>query len=207
MPRVPTAHWAEIYAALDVPFPAERIRSVTAELGLSRAGDGFPPEPMPPYFNGGVLLVPPGCPLRERWEDHLRRIPARFAARAAGWPESERRAVIQSDQAALATALASLRAGGWAFSTLPAAAHARRVHFRGGALRVDDAAVLHAIGMFKGLTDCTVPAVGAALETWLARWQEAIREGRPDGADRECRRAADVVHHLWRAHVEPALGK
>ncbi len=208
VPRVPPELWGEIYGTFGMSVPGERMRSVSGALGFPPEAQGYPPDPMPPYFNSGVLLVPDACPLRPRWEEHLARLPARFADRAAGWPEPARRAVLQSDQAALATALASLGAEGWARSPLPDAAHARRVHFRGGALRVGDVAILHAIGLFKGLPEATPDAVEDALETWLARWQAAIREGLPGRrwrAWRECRRAAGLVNGLWRRHVQPAL--
>ena len=194
-PQVPQHQWEQIYALLELPLPRERIASVRGQLGLSLQTVAMQYEnqaaestAMLPYFNSGVLAVREGTGLRERWEDHMRRI-LRFAT---GKPEYEAlHAVMFGDQVGLATALHSLRLEGRTFGVLPDACNARLVHLSAGALRWADLRLFHATGFLREMgSRAELPA---ALETYAQRWGAALGTPEP----------GEYLQRLWERWVRP----
>ena len=118
--RVPDAAWPSIYEAVGARMPPDR-----------------------PYFNGGVVLVPQGCGLREVWERYARRIASAFAADGEA-----SRALIDSDQTALAPAISALQAAGVPFSTLSPHYNAGWPNLYRRAPALADVVLFHAVGLF-----------------------------------------------------------
>jgi hypothetical protein len=206
-PQVPEEQWQLIYTGLGLPMPAERMASSYGELGVP-VGTGtlrYQPQPaeaqsMLPYYNSGSVLVRRGSELRAVWEDCLRRIPAIFQGRNVVPAD----AVTSGDQVALAVAVQRLREQGTIFELLPRAFNTRLIHFRGGA-RVGSVRLLHAPG-FAGTVSAREELV-PAVEQYVARWSEAIREGQSaDSAarDQDIEQAREILRHLWERWVREA---
>ena len=190
--RVPPGAWPAIYAALDVPIP-----------------------PDPPYFNGGVLVVPRSCELRELWESYARRLPAAFSASA-----EVNRALIDSDQTTLAPAISALQVSGIPFTTLPSHYNAGWLHLYRRDPELADVVLFHAVGLFGRIhrPDRSVAwNVDRYCFELIRRVVTAWRTD-PDGALRPRTAATRLLpsvvdvwrlrrrlQHVCRAHVIPAL--
>lgn len=210
-PQVPHSVWERIYHSLNLPLPRERTASLYGRFGLrlesvSHRYDGQENETaaMLPYFNSGVLRVRGECGLRERWEDHLRRI----LRLAADRPEMmSLHAVMFGDQVALATALQSLQAEGRTLSLLPDSCNVRRPHLRAGAMRWRDIRLLHATELLKDMrTRVDLPI---ALENYIRVLETEIAAGAPissnaDDGDRDHPR--HFLLRLWERWVRPEWG-
>lgn len=219
--RVPERHWRRIYPALGLPLPAERIASVVGRLKC-----GYLPSPaypevnsetasMLPYYNGGVVLVPGACDLRALWEDHMRRIASLFAP-----PDDALRAVHDSDQAGLATAVAVLRHQGVPFTTLPERLHATWLHLYRRPLGLDDVVMYHAIGIF-GRRDLAERSMPSQIDAYCLRlMRQFLEEWRRDSeggsgterlrrflwpALRDAERLRKRLRRAYRQHVAPIV--
>ncbi len=206
-PQVPQALWERLYAGLGMPLPVERIASLRSRLGLGLQnvsyqyeGQQAEAEAMLPYYNSGVLVVRGDNGLRDRWEDHLRRI----LQLATADPEmTPLHALIYGDQVGLATALQSLRAEGRTFSFLPDVCHVRLAHLRAGAVRWREIQMFHATGFLWGLrARADLPVL---LEQSAARWSQAIMEGtrRKATVAEDVGEPARFMRGLWERWVRP----
>lgn len=153
-PRVSEALWRTIYPALGLPWPQERTACIAAELGLPRfpgrlQGFRVPRRElgqMLPYHNGGAVLAPWACGLRQLWEENYHRIAALFDERQGPLGN-----IHTSDQASLAVSIEMLKARGWGFRRLPDRFNVRWRHLFAGAVPVDEIAVLHATRFLHAL--------------------------------------------------------
>ena len=203
-PQVPQETWETIYAALNVPLPAARMSSIRGRLGVGMdtvqhryEGQGNEAEAMLPYHNSGVLLARGGDGLRALWEAHLHAILHLANPR----PDlAANAALIYGDQAGLATALEALRGQGRTFEPLPDAWHARLVHLRAGALRWRDIRLFHATGFLRELS--TRAGLPEALEKYVRRWTEAMREGAERGAEEDGEAPRRFLTKLWERWVQ-----
>jgi hypothetical protein len=190
--RVPAAAWPAIYAAVGVRLPPDR-----------------------PYFNGGVLLVPRGCGLRELWERYTRRIASALASDA-----EVSRALIDSDQTALAPALVALRAAGVPLATLGPHYNAGWSHLYRRAPELADVALFHAVGLFGRIHRPDRPVAWNVDRYCFELIRRVVTAWRadPDGALRPRLAAARMLpslvdvwrlrqrlRHVCRTHVVPAL--
>ncbi len=145
--RIPLPIWQELYAELGVKMPEERILCLRGELA-----DRLPPDrvkgdethEMPPYYNGGVLLIPWKAGLREVWEPFTKKVNSFYRDRGGDWIS-----VSHCDQASLAVTLTKLRDEGIPFKRLPDRCHANRWFYWAGAVTDDDARLFHAIKLFR----------------------------------------------------------
>jgi hypothetical protein len=146
MPR-PERCWQQIYQALSMTPPRERIACLSAELGrpLEAGATSYHPErlaeldAMLPYYNGGIVFLPWDSGLRPLWEEHLRTIAASFSGGDPAW-----RHLMDENQAGLATAIEVLKRRGVAVLRLSHALHATPLHLFQNALRVSDIKLFHA---------------------------------------------------------------
>jgi hypothetical protein len=156
--KVPARFWDRIYPGLGLPMPSERM--------LSTLG-----ESMPPYYNGGVVYAPWACGLGAIWEDHVRRIARLFVG-----DEPHARAVHGSDQAGLATAVASLRGQGVPVVPLPWGFNVRWQHLYSHRVRPDQIALFHATGLYRrGHGRRVLPGLWGYEQDLLGRVLQVLR--------------------------------
>ncbi len=145
--RIPLSIWEELYKELDVPMPSERILCLRGECAEDLPDDrisGNETDEMPPYYNGGVLLVPWKAGLRELWEPYTRKVNEYYRGRPGDWIS-----VSNCDQASLAVTLTKLQNQGIPFKRLPDALHGNRWFYWSGKLKDEDTRLFHAIKFFK----------------------------------------------------------
>jgi quercetin dioxygenase-like cupin family protein len=151
--RVPERYWQRIYAALGMDLPTERIQSVFGETAYPHLRHALSAEQkaeltsMVPKYNSGVVWAPWDCDLRALWEDHIRKIAALVDER-----DEVSKALLLSDEPALATAIQFLKCRGVPFSRLPDVFNTREPHIAMGALRVGDVKLFHAIRLCKKMS-------------------------------------------------------
>lgn len=149
-PRLPKRYWRVIYPLLGMDPPRERVASVLGELLSERAETHRSPRQnarlrsMFPYHSSGVLLSPWDCGLRPLWEDHIRRIAARFQE-----TDDRARFLELGDEPGLTTSIELLKRRGVPYARLPDACHIRLVQVWGGVVRWPDAKLLHTAGIFR----------------------------------------------------------
>ena len=207
--QVPDASWPEIYRAVDVPMPTERLQPLRVELGLPIVGKG---HDMPPFYHPAVLLTPRGGELGKLWAQHGARL-------AAAWPtleglsDEQRASPATLERVALATAVQALRVeNGWACAALPRAWDGRRVCLEAG-VPLGEFSMLHIPGLFGELTD--LAQIGMWLHAFAVRWREALldaaqRHGTASKTSRwwiiwQTRRMEAALRRLYTRHVRPAL--
>lgn len=145
--RIPIPIWEELYKELGVEMPDERIHCLRGELA-----DRLPPDrvegdetnKMPPYYNGGVLLIPWKAGLREIWEPFTQKVNSFYRGRPGDWIS-----VSNCDQASLAVTLTKLRNEGVPFKRLPDSCHGNRWFYWSGAVTDEDCRLFHAIKLFR----------------------------------------------------------
>ena len=149
--RVRRAMWQRIYDALEMPLPEERMLCVRAELAdrlPERAWHGRRHlEPMIPYYNSGVLLVPwsQAPELLELWEGYLDRLAELFPL-----SDPTRRKIAVEDQVGLALVLHGIMEGtDLPLRRLPDPLHATWMHFMAGAVTLQDARIYHAVHLLR----------------------------------------------------------
>lgn len=219
---VPDAWWREAFAWAGVPYPSERIPSLSSEIGwvphrIRHPGETLERHSMVPYFNGGIVYYPRDCGFAEAWPEMMRRIVERAPREDLG-----AKMLWQSDQTSLAVAIQHLAGMGVPWVRLPNRFHGRAELLNRGALALRDAVLFHMMFFIKsapkGVTlrqkveeffvryawqfDRWVPAAEARhdpvsrVRQW---WRHRIR-GR--FAREELRR---LIYRLLENQVEPAL--
>ncbi len=152
--RVQEKYWLEIYSALNIAPPKERIESNAHKTQCFQSGT--PVElikenaSMLPYYNSGVVLVPRDVDLVSVWEAHMKAI----KDIAKSFPLEERIKPLYngSDQTGFATAIELLKQQGVPFKTLPNRFNAKYLEVANGLFDVNEIAIFHFItflGMAK----------------------------------------------------------
>ena len=219
--RIPLELWERGCAALGRPVPEKRILPERGELAerLPEAAVHGPKhrEPMVPYYNSGVLLVPwrDARDFRKRWEACMLRLVELFPPEAKA-----NRKISREDQYGLALTIDELEREGLEIQRLPPALHASWLPVLAGVLRADQVAIYHAVHFMRlGDPESFDPlrevdlyeafilghvyaptAAGRALRLWrrLAGEPAPVRETRA-----LCQR----IRQLVARHVAPALGR
>ena len=148
--RVPEEMWRQIYDALEMPLPEERMLSVRAELAdrlPERAWHGRRHlEPMIHYYNSGVFLVPwaQGPELLRHWEGYLDRLAELFPL-----ADPAHRKIAVEDQVSLALALERIKEMRLPIQRLPDPLHTTWMHLMAGAVRFEDARMYHAVHLLR----------------------------------------------------------
>jgi hypothetical protein len=221
--RVPESYWKRIYAALQLPEPAERIALLDVELGLwtkpfveGRGACATDLRAMRPYWNGGVVLCPWRAPLRELWAQHLETIYQTFAPpqnaweRATFWLLDPARAkprgiVSTSDMAGLATSFEALKAQGFPFERLPDVLHARKSHLQAGAMKWGDPIIWHGAMFCRGVHNWSevephLVKFGALVDALLD--EGARRRGEETASSTK---ASEWFNDLWNRRIAPVV--
>ena len=144
---VPMEIWETLYAHFGVPLSEDRILCLRGQYSEKLRKDFLRHnelEPMPPYFNGGVLLAPWESGLHTLWEQYTRNAYESFAELGGDW-----RFVANEDQATLAVAIAKKRQDGVSFVTTPPEFHGNYVFYWSGVLNYADTRLFHAIELFR----------------------------------------------------------
>ena len=148
--RIPLEMWERGCAALGRPVPERRILPERGELAerLPEAAVHGPKhrEPMVPYYNSGVLLVPwrLAGDFRKSWEHCMRRLVELFPPE-----EKANRKISKEDQYGLALTIDALEREGLEIRRLPPALHASWIQVLGGVLRADQVAIYHAVHFMR----------------------------------------------------------
>jgi hypothetical protein len=145
-PKIPAQSWPEIFAAVGLPMPQERISSRFHRIGLPQPEEpGLEPaDQMVPYFNAGVIYGPWAVGLGEKWSRHCEIIYKAFRA-----DPDVARSILDGDQVGLATSVHELRTK-IRFRFLPDSYNATRPVLAEGALSLTDAVLFHAVGFLRG---------------------------------------------------------
>jgi hypothetical protein len=148
--RVPREMWQEIYQALGMPLPGERMLSIRAELAdrlPERAWHGRRHlEPMIHYYNSGVFLVPwvHAPELLEHWEGYLDRLAQLFPL-----ADPAHRKIAVEDQVSLALALERIKDMQLPLRRLPDPLHTTWMHLMAGAVTFEQARIYHAVHLLR----------------------------------------------------------
>jgi hypothetical protein len=225
-PKLSRQQWRRIRAEAGISLADQTGSCLATDLGLpgtprQLAGCKVPladSQAGPEYFNSGVLLVPRGCDLRQRWARHIEGIRAMF-------PEAggEVRWIQRSDQAGLAVAVHELRQMHWKFQKLPLGVNARWRNLYAGRPSLEEITILHLTTFLHDLAPgpLTRERLWASVRSYLhgklrrrfARLMLAEAcHGRGLGgwrrycrARRTCRRLEAYLEHLVDEHLRPVL--
>lgn len=148
--RIPLALWEKTCAALERPVPEKRFLCERGELAdrlPERAVHGpRHREPMAPYYNSGVLMVPwkDADAFLAVWLRTMRRLVELFP------PEvKENQKISKEDQCGLALAVDEWERERGPCQRLPRALHANWLPVMAGVLRADEIAVYHAVHFLR----------------------------------------------------------
>jgi hypothetical protein len=148
--RIRQEMWQEIYDALEMPLPEERMLSVRAELAdrlPERAWHGRRHlEPMIHYYNSGVFLVAwdHAPKLLTHWEGYLDRLAELFPL-----DDPAHRKIAVEDQVSLALALERIKELQLPLRRLPDPLHTTWMHLMAGAVAFEEARMYHAVHLLR----------------------------------------------------------
>jgi hypothetical protein len=148
--RIRQEMWQQIYDALQMPLPEERMLCVRAELAdrlPERAWHGrHHLEPMIHYYNSGVFLVPWALApeLLEHWEGYLDRLAELFPL-----ADPAHRKIAVEDQVSLALALERIKEMHLPLRRLPDPLHTSWMHLMAGAVALEDVRMYHAVHLLR----------------------------------------------------------
>jgi hypothetical protein len=144
---LPASAWQEIFQVAGVEMPAERV-----EPWVVQAADRLPVEefrrterePMPPYFQAAVYLVPAGSSLRENWERIQRLLSQRYADRPYPYDR-----FWKKTQCALAICVAILAKEGIPWRLAPPAINVSALTYAAGDVSYEETLIFHAPTIFR----------------------------------------------------------
>ena len=213
---LPAAAWQEIFQVAGVKMPAERV-----EPWVLRAADRLPREevrrterePMPPYFQAAVYLVPARSSLRANWERIQRLLSQRYADRPYPYDR-----FWKKTQCALAICVAILAEEGIPWRLAPIAINVSIPIYAAGDVSFEETLIFHAPTIFRhGPGDEPLDPI-AELELYresrirglyaesraqgLLRWLRG--RSRPRGAE-SALKVSDRLGELTERYVAPAF--
>ena len=209
--------WREVFDLAGVKMPQERVEPWV--LGVA---DRLPPqerrgtfqEPMPPYFQAAVYLVPARSSLRANWERIQRTLSERYAGRPRPYDR-----LWKKTQCSLSVCVAILASEGIPWRWLPTSLNASNLMYVSGELSCQETRIFHVPTIFRrGPKDRPVAALeevdlycehqmsSLVTETALERLGRWLR-GRPPprGAD-SIVEVCDRLRELTARYVAPVLG-
>jgi hypothetical protein len=208
--------WSELYAALGLEPPAERITDFDLTLDLQTATAGTSTSATVfPSWNSGVVMLPRESELVPLWQDHLR-VLGKMRQVWKGAPRPGNRPI--GDEPAFATAVHALRARGETFVQLPDELNGRWRHLYRRAPTMREFVFFHMTGSFaygSGLQQKLDPRALGYQKRLLARygrqWLHHSRS-RPRDAIRYLAPATvELVHlrsiqaQLYKRHIRPVV--
>lgn len=214
---LPADLWREVFDVAGVQMPPERfepwVLGVADRLPRDEIGETFR-EPMPPYFQAAVYLIPAGSSLRANWE----RIQRMLSERYAGQPRPYDR-LWKKTQCSLSVCVAILANEGIPWRWLPASLNVTHSMYASGEISCQETRIFHAPTIFrrgpKGRPLAPLQEIDlycdhqisslyseSALEK-LGRWLR----GRPHVQGAQCNlQLCDRLRELTTRYVAPALG-
>jgi hypothetical protein len=144
---LPASAWREIFEVAGVKMPAERVEPWVLQVA-NRLPRGevrrTEREPMPPYFQAAVYLVPAGSSLRENWERIQRLLSQRYADRPYPYDR-----FWKKTQCAHAICVAILAEEGIPWRLAPPEINATALSYATGDVSYEETLIFHAPTIFR----------------------------------------------------------
>jgi hypothetical protein len=214
---LPADLWREIFDVAGVKMPPERVEPWVLEAADRLPRQGIRRtfrEPMPPYFQAAVYLVPARSSLRANWERIQRMLSERYAGRPGPYDR-----LWKKTQCSLSVCVAILASEGIPWRWLPNSLNATHPMYASGEISCQETRIFHAPTIFRrGPTDrplaprkeldlyCDHQISSLFPETALEKLGRRLRgRSHPRGANSTvlvCHR----LRELTARYVTPALG-
>jgi hypothetical protein len=214
---LPADLWQEIFDVAGVKMPPERVEPWVLGVAdrLPREGSRRTyREPMPPYFQAAVYLVPARSSLRANWERIQRTLSERYADRPGPYDR-----LWKKTQSSLSICVAILASEGIPWRWLPDSLNVTHPMYASGDISYEETRIFHAGTIFRrGHENQPLDALGEVdlycehqisslySETTLKKVGRRVRGRRfPQGA-RCSMQLCDRLRELTARYVAPALG-
>jgi hypothetical protein len=208
--------WSELYAALGLDTPVERMSDFHLTLDVQRASAGSSMSATVfPSWNSGVIMVPRESGLPALWQEHLR-IVGEFRQQWRGTKRPGNRPI--TDEPAFATAVHALNARGESFFDLPDQFNGRWRHLYRRSPTMREFVLFHMTGSFthgRDLEQKLDPHAWGYQKRLLARygnrWLEHSESRLRDGirymapATLELLHLRSILTTLYRRHIRPVV--
>ncbi|MBN9414934.1 MAG: hypothetical protein J0I12_05815 [Candidatus Eremiobacteraeota bacterium] len=196
--------WTRVYQDLGLSVPSERWQSALCYYGGKHyPGEPHPgySEPMPPYFNAGVIVAPWDSQLAQAWPSFAKELQKRYHGRSGDFR------FLLFDEGSLALAVTELRGRGIPFTPLPPALHGHVLFYLSGAVTHSQVALFHATGLFRKRGSTASFDAIDELQLW-AESQGERRASFPNCGPQQLREFQKLVRQLeglMQRHVYPVM--